>query len=452
MTAAVVPHAAPDATQAPPSRAQGAAWWMVAVLFLIYVLAWLDRLIVSMLVEPIKASMALSDLQVGVVLGPSFAICYALFGLPLGWAADRWSRRVVIFGGVIVWALATVACGFVSTFEELVLARVFVGVGEAALLPSAYSLIADAFPREKLTLATSTFQMAGKVGSATAFGLGGIAITAATAMGTVVLPVHGVAAPWQLVMMMVGAPGLLIAFLVFTFRDPGRRVVAGEAARGGPVAAFAFARGHARLIGLMLVAFSALAICGYSMTAWVPAYIGRRFGWTPIQYGPALSVMNLVAAASLVVNGRIVDTLFARGMKDAHLRYYGWMVAALLPVVLAMFFVGNAWVFLACYGVVQFITVPFMVYLSSVMALLAPVTVRGQMIGFFMFVFTVLGMGAGPSLVGALTDLVFVDEAQLGSALAIVVGGASLIALVALRLALADLAPAVRAREAQLSA
>lgn len=427
------------------------AWWMVAVLFLIYVLAWLDRLIVSMLVGPIKASMALSDLQIGIVLGPSFAICYALFGLPLGWAADRFSRRAVIFLGIVVWTLATAACGLVSSFEQLVVARVFVGVGEAALLPSAYSLIADAFPRDRLTLATSTFQMAGKVGSATAFGLGGVAITAATAMGTVVLPIHGEAAPWQLVMLMVGAPGVLMAFLVFTFRDPGRRVAAGEASQNGPGAAFAFARGHARLIVLMLVAFSALAICGYSMTAWVPAYIGRRFGWTPIQYGPALSVMNLVAAASLVVNGRIVDRLFARGMKDAHLRYYGWMIAALLPVVLAMFFVPDPWLFLACYGVVQFITVPFMVYLSSVMALLAPVGVRGQMIGFFMFVFTVLGMGAGPSLVGALTDLAFADESQLGKALAIVVGAASLIALVALRLTLRDLAPAVRAREAQLS-
>lgn len=431
---------------------RGRAWWMVAVLFLFYVLAWLDRLIVSMLVEPIKASLALSDLQIGIVLGPSFAICYALFGLPLGWAADRWSRRHVIFAGVVIWALATTACGFVSTLEGLIVARVFVGVGEAALLPSAYSLIADAFPRERLTLATSTFQMAGKVGSATAFGIGGIAITAATAAGALALPFHGAIEPWQLVMMMVGLPGVLIAFLAFTFADPGRRTFAGDAGATGTGAALAFARDHARLIGLMLVAFSALAVCGYSMTAWVPTYVGRRFGWSPIEYGPALSVMNLLAAASLVVNGRVVDRLFARGMKDAHLRYYGWMIAVLLPVVLTMFFVGDAWVFLACYGVVQFITVPFMVYLSSVLALLAPATVRGQMIGLFMFVFTVLGMGVGPSLVGALTDLLFADEARLGSALAIVVGTASLIALAALRLALIDLAPAVRAREAQLSA
>src|SRR3569832_2534300 len=95
------------------------AWWMVAVLFLIYVLAWLDRLVISMLVEPIKHSMNLSDFQMSVVLGPAFASCYAIFGLPLGWAADRYSRRAVSFGGTIVWALATVACGLAGSFETL---------------------------------------------------------------------------------------------------------------------------------------------------------------------------------------------------------------------------------------------------------------------------------------------------------------------------------------------
>lgn len=426
----------------------GPAWWMVAVLFLIYVLAWLDRLVISMLVEPIKHSMHLSDFQMSLVLGPAFAVCYAIFGLPLGWAADRYSRRAVIFGGTIVWALATVACGFAGSFETLLLARIFVGVGEAALLPSAYSLISDGFPRDKLTLASSTFQMAGKVGSATAFGIGGLAIAFATRLGAVSLPFHGPAQPWQLVMILVGLPGFLIALLVFTFADPGRHEIPGAAPTDRRIgAAFAFMRDNWQLIACMMVAFSALAICGYSMTAWVPTFIGRRFHWAPEAYGPALSVMNLIAAISLVVSGRIVDLLFGRGMRDAHLRFYSWMIAALSPVILYMFFASDPWVFLACYGVVQFITVPFMVYLSSVVALLAPNAVRGQMIAIFMFVFTILGMGAGPAIVGALTTFLFRNEAMIGQSLAVVVIGAALIAFVALRLALGHLATAIAARE-----
>lgn len=435
---------------APPSL--GASWWMVWVLFAIYVLAWLDRLVISMLVQPIKLTMALSDFQMSLVLGPAFAVAYALFGLPLGWAADRFSRRIVIFCGIIVWALGTVACGFTRSFEPLLIARIFVGIGEAALLPSAYSLIADSFPRDKLTTATSTFQMAGKVGSATAFGLGGIAIAFATGLHGVDLPIHGPAEPWQIVMMMVGLPGFAFAFLVFTFAEPPRRDIPGEQRTDRPVrAAIGFMRANWQLIGLMMVAFSALAVCGYSMTSWVPTFIDRRFGWEPEAYGPALSMMNLVAAASLVVNGKIVDFLFARGMKDAHLRFYSWLIAGLSPVIAYMFFTSGPWVFLACYGVVQFITVPFMVYLSSVMALLAPNAVRGQMIAIFMFVFTILGMGAGPAVVGALTDFLFGNEAMIGHSLAIVVIGGAVIAFAALRLALRYLSPAIAAREALVS-
>jgi MFS family permease len=428
----------------------GRAWWMVAVLFVFYVFSWVDRLIVSMLVTPMKAHLMLSDVQVSMVTSTSFAIFYAVFGLPLGWAADRYSRRAIIFFGTLLWAAATTACGFAQTYEQLLFARIFVGVGEAALLPTAYSLIADGFPPHLLTRATSTFQMAGKAGSATAFGLGGVAIAFATGHSTVPIPFHGPVQPWQLVMMMVGAPGLLLAFLAFSFPDPGRK--------GGPVVAepgasnrallATFVRANWPLLALMLAGTSCLAICGYSMTNWVPAYIERHFGWTPQRYGPALSAMNLVSALSLVVNGWIVDRLFTGGMKDAHLRFYSWLILASLPVLGVLFFVANAWLFLCGYCLAQFITVPFMVYVSSVMALIAPAAVRAQLLAFFLFVFTIVGLGAGPAMVAGLTEYLFRSEAMLGHSLAIVVFGGAVVALACFRLALRHLAPAIVAQEA----
>jgi MFS family permease len=440
------------AASQPPAEAEGRlgqAWWMVAVLFVLYVFSWLDRLIVSMLVTPIKAHLMLSDVQISMVTSTSFAIFYAVFGLPLGWAADRYSRRWIIFGGTLLWAAATTACGFAQTYEQLLIARIFVGVGEAALLPSAYSLIADGFPQRLLTRATSTFQMAGKVGSATAFGLGGVAIAFAAAHVGVNIPFHGPAQPWQLVMMMVGAPGILLAFLAFSFPDPGRKggPVSVRPAGGNRAQLAEFVRGNWPLLVLMLIGTSSLAICGYSMTNWVPAYIERHFGWEPVRYGPALSVMNLVSALSLVVNGWIVDKLFARGMKDAHLRFYGWLILAALPILAYMFFAGNVWVFLACYCLAQFITVPFMVYVSSIMALIAPGAVRAQLLAFFLFVFTIVGLGAGPALVAGLTQYLFRSEAMLGYSLAIVVIGGAVIALACFRAALRYLAPAVIAQE-----
>lgn len=422
------------------------AWWMVAVLFALYVLSWVDRLILSMLVTPIKAHLLLSDVQVSMVTSTSFAIFYAIFGLPLGWASDRFSRRWIIFGGVMLWALATTACGFAESYEALLAGRIMVGVGEAALLPAAYSLIADAFPTRLLTRATSTFQMAGKVGSATAFALGGIAIAFAAAHTGTHIPFHGPAQPWQLVMMMVGLPGIVIGLLVFTFSDPGRRGTPRRAAAAkGEIGAFV--RAHWKLLGLMLIGTSCLAMCGYSMTNWVPAYIERHFGWKPVQYGLALSLMNIVSAVSLVANGWIVDRLFARGMQDAHLRFYGWLIVALLPVVAYMFFATNIHVFLACYCVAQFITVPFMVYVSSVMGLIAPPTIRARMLAFFLFVFTILGLGAGPAIVAALTQYVFASEAALGQSLAVVVISCTIIAFISFRMALRYLGAAVASRK-----
>ena len=137
-----------------------------------------------------------------------------------------------------------------------------------------------------------------------------------------------------------------------------------------------------------------------------------------------------------MVNGWIVDKLFTRGMKDAHLRFYSWLIFGSLPVLGYMFFASSVWLFLACYCLAQFITVPFMVYVSSVMALIAPSVVRAQLLAFFLFVFTIVGLGAGPAMVAGLTEYLFHSEALLGYSLAIVVFLGAVVALVCFRLAL----------------
>lgn len=432
-----------------PSADMRSAWWMVAVLFAMYVFAWLDRLILSMLVAGVKADLGLTDVQISMVTSTAFALFYALFGLPLGWAADRFSRRWIIALGMLVWATATVACGYARSFEALLAARVFVGAGEAALLPAAYSLIADRFPPERVTFATSVFQMAGKVGSAAAFGIGGLAIAYATAHADWDLPFHGPARPWQIVMALVGLPGLLLALLAFTFPEPPRGGKTRAGVAEGPDGLGGFVRGHARLIALMMVGTSALAICGYSMTSWVPAFIERRYAMEPAGYGLWLSAMNILGAASLLVTGRAVDRLYRGGMRDAHLRFYSWIIAAAMPVILFAFFAPNVWLFLACYALIQIITVPFMVYVSAVVALLAPPAIRARLLAGFLFVFTMLGMGAGPAIVAMLTDHVFRNEAMIGRSLALVVTAGAIVAFIAFRLALRPLAKAIRLQSSE---
>lgn len=414
---------------------------MVAALFAIYVFSWLDRLAVSMMVTPIKAEMALSDTQMSLILGPSFAIAYAVFGVPLGWAADRFSRRLVIFCGVLVWALATIACGFATTFAGLLACRIVVGIGEAALLPAAYSLIGDAFPPGRVTVATSVFQSAGKTGSAVSFGLGGLALAFAATLTHIDWPLHGPASAWQITFALVGIPGLVLAFLAYSFPEPGRRRITGAAPAKGEIKAF-LSR-HGALCGLIAFAFTCLAMIGYSLTSWVPSYMDRHFGWQPARYGVALSMMNILGALALIACGRTVDWLFTRGMKDAHLRFYVWTIAALSPAILYAFVASNPYIFLACYALIQIITVPFIVYGSAIIALLAPSHLRGRLLGMLMFVFNIVGFGGGPALVGVLTDRVFGDEALIGMSLATVVIGGAAMALAAMWLALPRLKAAV---------
>jgi len=275
-----------------------------------------------------------------------------------------------------------------------------------------------------------------------AFGLGGLAIGFAKALEHVNWPLHGPASYWQIAFWLVGVPGFVLAFLAFSFPEPGRRRVSGEGAAGkGEVRAFLSQ--NAGLCGLVAFAFTCLAMIGYSLTSWVPSYMDRHFGWPPERYGLALSMMNILGALALIVCGRTVDWLFTRGMKDAHLRFYTWTIAALSPAIVYAFLASNPYVFLACYALVQIITVPFIVYGSAIIALLAPSRLRGQLLGLLMFVFNIVGFGGGPALVGFMTDHVFGDEALIGNSLMVVTVGGALLAFIAMRIALPKLDAAV---------
>lgn len=425
------------------------AWWMVAVLFLLNVLSMLDRLILTMLVGPIKSELMISDFQMSLVLGPAFAVFYALFGVPLGWAVDRFQRRRIIFIGVLLWALATIASGFSRSYEALLLFRICVGIGEAALAPAAVSMMADAFPRERLTTALAVFQSAAKIGAALAMAIGGLAITYAAVWLAAGNTVFGVEQPWHLVMAMVGAPGLIFAFLIFTFREPPRQT---RRARGQPFergALLAFLKQRWPLWVGMFVAFNCVSMLGFGLSAWMPTYFDRAFGWTPAQYGPGLSVTNIASAASLIVNGWIIDRLYGRGMRDIHLRFYIWLILLMSPAFLFIFWTSNPTAVLVCYALVQFVTVPFFVYVSAVIVMVAPPETRGQLTAIYLASFTVIGQGAGPTLVGAITDYGFRDESRLGSSLAIVTLTGIAIALVLLRWALPHLNHAVRDADAR---
>lgn len=427
-----------------------ASWWALTVLLLLYIFSYLDRYVMTMLVTDIQGSLHLSDSQIGFILGPAFAICYAVFSVPFGWATDRYPKRWVIFCGTMVFSLATMAAGLASSFETMLAARVAVAIGEASLGASALALIADKFPRERISTAVSIYSTGPKIGGAAAYGIAGITLIAMSAVAAAV-PALRHLEPWRLTFMAVGLPSVLIAGLLFTF---GERPTLKESTSSGAIAdagVWGFLRDNRGLFAPLLIGFSAMSVCGNSLIAWLPTFSHRTFGWSPAVYGPILSVISFAGALTLVVKGLAMDWFLKRGVRDIHVRFYSWLLIGTLPLALGAFLLHDGFWFFAVYSVVGVVAIPWIAYASVVMQVVTPPYLRGRVWGLVSIPLMVMG-GLGPALVGVLTDKVFGSQAMIGWSLTVLMWTCIPLALVCMRLSLPALRRAVEANETGLHA
>ena len=219
----------PDAQQYPNPAY---AWYVVGVLCAAYLFAFIDRIIVGLLTPAIQADLGISDTQAGLLQGMAFALFYTIFGLPLGWLADRWSRKRLLSIGMTVWSVMTATCGLASSFLLLFLARVGVGIGEATLNPCAASMISDYFPARTRPRAFGVYVLGTALGAVLTYLTGGFVIGALQTHATVSVPFLGDLKSWQVTFLAVGLPGLIPALLfMFTVKEPRRLDLA--AARKG---------------------------------------------------------------------------------------------------------------------------------------------------------------------------------------------------------------------------
>jgi MFS family permease len=205
----------------PPYPRSVYAWYVIGVLIVAYTFSFIDRQILALLGEQIIHDLKMSDFQYGL-LSTAFAVLYVVLGIPIGWIADRYSRRTLIAAGIVVWSVMTVASGLTKNFVQLFATRVGVGVGEAALTPPAYSLIADYFPPRLLGRAMGAYGMGVYIGSGLAFIVGGLVVGAVSGI-KIDVPIVGELWGWQTAFIIVGLPGLLVALLMFTVKEPFRR-------------------------------------------------------------------------------------------------------------------------------------------------------------------------------------------------------------------------------------
>lgn len=387
------------------------AWWTITVLLLLNIASCLDRQVLALMVDDVKASLLISDFQVSLLQGMTFALFYTVFGLPFGWAADRYPRRWIIFCGVSLWSVAASACGLAQHFWQLLLARIGVGVGEAALSPAAFSIISDTFPKARLALALSIYSTGAVIGSALALAIGGLLVGLLPASGLTV-PLLGTWANWQFVYLVTGIPCLLVGWLIFTVVDPVRRGRLAGGPAGGSDAARFMARNW-RFFGPHFLGFGLYSLCGYGIMIWTPAYMHRVFGWNMAVVGSVTALMMLTGVVGGSALGAIVDRWFANGRSDAHLRVYA-ITALIQPViVLAAVLSGNPYAFIMLYGCYH-LSSSFTGVSTAALQIVTPNEYRGQISAAFLMSFNLLGLGLGPSVVAAITSFLFHDPAMVG--------------------------------------
>jgi MFS family permease len=447
MSGAIDTSLAANAASPYPARAVG--WYATALLGFLYWLSVLDRFIISLLVEPIKRDLGISDLQFGLLTGFAFATTFSVFGLLFGALADRVSRRWVIFAGVSIWSLATATCGVAKNYVQLALARVGVGAGEAALNPCATSMLADLFPPHRLSLATAVYAMGATVGAGTAFLVGGMIVDLVSHSEFFVFPLLGEVRSWQAVFYIVGIPGVLISFAIFIIPEPVRRGPKLAATNGRSwmtayVDLIQFMKKRPRLYVCHILGFGIASAVVSGGGSWYPVHMIRSFGWTPGKTGLALG-LTMIAAALIgkSISGRLMDELYKRGFRDAQMRWYMGACLAAVPVGIITFTSGNPWVFLGGFWIYMVLiqTLPICAY--TTLNLVTPNNLRGASVAFFGAIGGIIGAGLGPILIPAAAKFIFKQDNAVGLGMAAVIGTVCPIAALILGLGLRSVREAV---------
>ena len=404
------------------------AFYALAVLLIAYIVAFIDRIIMAMLVGPIRADLGLNDTAIALANGVAFTVFYSLMGLPFGRMVDRVSRKGVIAAGVAIWSLFAAASGLARNFLTLFACRMGVGVGEAALTPGAYSVIADYFPPRVRGRAISIYTLGASLGSGLAYFLGGLLIQFASQKEAIAVPLLGDVAPWRFVFIAMGLPGLVVAVLVLTIKDPPRRSDPEHAASSDGASFTRFLRENRRIVATYLFGYGLMVLPFSALLFWGPAFMARHHHMTPAEIGVAYGLIFLgPGIAGQFAGAALSDWRYGRGVADAHFQTGFICALALVPVALFATTTDSASVSIVAQGLLVFFVCGAVGHQAAVGTLLAPNALRGQLAALYILMQNLLSQILSNVAVAVATDTVLRDSGRIGIAMAVVgvFGGAS---------------------------
>jgi len=398
------------------------AWYAVIVLLFAYVLSFVDRIIMSLLVIPIQKDLDISDTQMGLLMGLAFAIFYTVVGIPIARLSDVKSRKIIVSIGIFLWSIMTAVCGLARSFLELFLARIGVGVGEATLSPAAYSMIADYFPENKLGKAIAVYQSGALFGSGIAFIIGGAIVGLIVNSSATSLPFLGELQPWQLAFIIVGLPGVLMALVMLSVKEPKRTGIKKDLGTTVTIKdAVRYMVKNSKVYLSVFIGFSMLAIPITTIFTWYPTYLQRIHDLTIGESGKILGlILFFLSSSGVFFGGWLVDFLKRRNYQDSFFRV--GLIAAITPVPFTLFVSSmtdiDATIILLC---------PF-IFLASmplaigpiVLQIISPNQLRAQTGAIYMLFMNLLTAAIATSGIGFITDYIFENPLDVGQSIMIV--------------------------------
>ena len=401
--------AAAESVKPYPSAAAG--WFLVVMLTVGYIFSFVDRYILGLLIEPIKAEFDLSDRSIGWLLS-AFTLVYGFVGIFMGWLVDRGKRLWIVSIGVALWSLATVATGMAKNFVQLFTARMGVGIGEATLSPATFSMIGDSFPTEKRGKPIAFYSAALPIGAGLASLLSGAVIAWTASSGNQSLPFFGELSPWRYTMIIVGLPGLLLALIFLLMKEPARRPAAASSdviSGSGFTDALRYLWDNKALyIGFVLVICAMTAIA-YSQGFLAPTF-ERTWGWSPQKYAYVNGIaLLLIGPLNMMIMGSISDWWTKKGVKDAslHILYIGFFI--MIPSGVIPLFMPTAELAFAllCINTIG-IGIVSAIGVTSLLVI-TPAQIRGQVVALYYLAISWFGL-LGPIAVGELSSGVFGED------------------------------------------
>ncbi|MEW9572977.1 MFS transporter [Rhodanobacter sp. Si-c] len=399
---AAVPSMPDAGHEAARGTVEPRAWYMLAILTLVFILSFIDRSSLSLVAKLVEREFGIGDYEMSFLLGASFVLFYSTVSIPAGYLVDRFSRRGVIGWAVLVWSTMTVLCGFAKSYLQLFLGRTGIGIGEAALQPAAYSMIRDAFPPDRRGRAFGIYQMGPMVGVGFSLFIGGWLLKLSQGGAIAHWPWLGSLRPWQFVIVVPGLVGILVAGLMLTLREPARATPQQATSMGGWAAyreALCFAGREWRLYAPLWGAATlyAMAISGFN--AWMPTVISRTWDLPLSMVGRTLGPLMMVSVpAGLLVFGTVMDYRSRRRRSAAPLEVA--LVAGVVScfATMALAFVGNPIMAMALYMCHAFFSSPMPSSAGATMAQITPGRLMGRLTSVFFLVQNLLGLALGPTM------------------------------------------------------